>query len=658
MPSSATAAGGGYDELASVADRLLSGLAPRFSADFTRIDLPGVERRVRDASPLEAFARSFLLAAARVRGEPSEKNLSVLARYRSGLVNATAAGRARWPEPALTRQVVVEAAWIAIGLELSKPWLWDTLSGAERDSIADWLLLVDEVDVPVNNWLLFPVVIHQFLLGTVGRGNREVIDRNLDLIDSMHAADGWYGDGFGHAFDHYSGWGFNFLTSIWLWMLGDQRDSQRAATYRERAGAFLSQYQLLFDAEGCPMPLGRSLTYRFAALAPFWAAELAGVSAIAPGRLKALSTRSVQYFVDRAAIDGEGVLTKGWTRPFAAATQSYSSPGSPYMASAGLLGLALGPNHPVWSSTGEPLAIEEGDYTVALGAPGLIVQGTRRDGIVRLYNHGSDRYPEHEAHDFYEGICHSTRAPADVSGAGTAAEFSGPAGRTSIRIGQGDWRGRSHLHPVDSGAGSASSRWYPHEAPAQLRQWARHPDGGFVIAGGLRLRRYGRRRIKLERPRVSWDDPVDILSVVRCGIELRVVRAAVTATSKFRAEGFVIASDRELAVTSQDAHASASDGEFTSEIWALSGDGEAVACQFEGANAAGRWSATPAVEFSFKPGANLIVVATRLCGDQFAADRLPVSVLRSESGLVEVEWADGARSSIEWDGRHLIEPVV
>jgi hypothetical protein len=70
--------------------------------------------------------------------------------------------------------------------------------------------------------------------------------------------------------------------------------------------------------------------------------------------------------------------------------QAYSGPGSPYWAAKGMLGLALPAEHPVWTEVEAALPIELGDTLTALAAPGWLVSGTRRDGLVRVVNHGTD----------------------------------------------------------------------------------------------------------------------------------------------------------------------------------------------------------------------------------------------------------------------------
>lgn len=636
---------GGYPAAAQLADLLIDSLKPLFSADCSRIEMPDTPPRLRDATPLEAFARSFVLAAARMRGEPTDANLERLARYRSGLVAGTSRGRSRWPEPELTRQVVVEACSIVIALELSRPWLWDSLSDAEQAAVSDWLLLVDRVGLPTNNWLLFQVLIHEFLAGAGGAGDRAVVARNLDVIGSMHAGDGWHSDGHGNRFDHYSGL-ISFLCSAWSWMGGGASDPARADLIRSRNSQFLQQYQLLFDARGCPLPIGRSLTYRFALAGPFWADALAGGEAIAPGRLRRLGMRCVGYFAERGAVDSVGLLSVGWHGRSATIAQDYSGPGSPYWASAGLIGLALGPEHPAWTVPEEPLEVELGDYEVALPAAGILVQGTRADGLVRVLNHGSDGFPDRRGRDYYVGLCHSTAATPDVlPDAG--------AGRMAITAAGGRWRGREHVHRVSAEGRIATSRWYPHEAAGSEAAWSRAPDGSVVLPGGVRLKRYGRRRIGVIRDVPCWDDPVDVLSCISDGVELRVVRVAAVRATSLRVEGITLAGASMPDVGVGGTSVSVESDGLSSRLDALVGSATPCPSEARGINAAGEHSATPRLQFDLVPGSNIIAVVSRLSGAVPASEPMPVEVLTAASELFGFAFESGRQLEVGWLGARL-----
>ncbi len=157
-----------------------------------------------------------------------------------------------------------------------------------------------------------------------------------------------------------------------------------------RLDRYLQDAVALVGADGSPLIQGRSLIYRFAAAAPFWAGILAEVPSTSPGLLRHAATRIVAHFADNGVPDADGVLSLGWHHEWTALAQSYSGPGSPYWAAKGLLGIALPADHPVWSASPEPLPVETADQLRVIAAPGWIVSATRDDGIVRVLNHGTD----------------------------------------------------------------------------------------------------------------------------------------------------------------------------------------------------------------------------------------------------------------------------
>ncbi|MFE4399344.1 DUF2264 domain-containing protein [Kitasatospora sp. NPDC056808] len=163
----------------------------------------------------------------------------------------------------------------------------------------------------------------------------------------------------------------------------------RAALYRERLHRFLAQYRWLFGPDGAVLHQGRSLSYRFACLAPFWLGALDGATPLTPGQTRRLASGVLRHFTERGAPDPRGLLPLGWYGEQSAAAQVYSSPGSPYAAAMGFLGLLLPAGHPVWTAPEEPLAGERADLTAALPVPGFLVHRTAADGLVRVLNHGS-----------------------------------------------------------------------------------------------------------------------------------------------------------------------------------------------------------------------------------------------------------------------------
>ncbi|MCX5385106.1 DUF2264 domain-containing protein [Streptomyces sp. NBC_00083] len=408
------------------ADRLLLAVRAHASPGGGLINLPGA--RPSWSGPrsdgLEGYARTWLLAAFRVAGARGDDPHGHLERYAEGLAAGTrhplasgaldTASPDAWPAPTHVRQAVVEAASVALGLRLTRPWLWDTLDDRVRRRVVDWLLPVLGPSPVDNNWWLFGLTVAGFLQDAGIETDRAAatIERALERIDQWYLGDGWYSDGPNRSFDHYNAWALHFYPVLHAHLAGDQ---ELLARYGPRLRAQLDAHSRLFGADGAPMPYGRSLTYRFAAAAAPWLGTLTGHTPLTPGATRRLASGTLKYFLDRpagaGATDAAGLLTLGWHGPYPPVIQNYSGPASPYWAAKGYLGLLLPPEHPAWTAVEEPLPAETADATRTLGPPGLLIQSTAADGLVRLHNHGTNNHVDggKDEDPCYARFAYSTR---------------------------------------------------------------------------------------------------------------------------------------------------------------------------------------------------------------------------------------------------------
>ncbi|MFL6073804.1 MAG: DUF2264 domain-containing protein [Mycobacteriales bacterium] len=361
-------------EWLATADHWLAGLRPYASADHAGFHLPGrASVSGPDSDALEAFSRSLVLASCRLAaGEPAA---DLAGWYAAGL----AAGPDTWPRGTHAgeglAQPTVEAAVLALALDLSRTRLWDHLDPGVQDRLVGWLHHHATLRTWANNWRLFPAACEAFLRSvgadTTGLAGAE----HVAAVEEWYLGDGWYTDGAGRNVDHYTGWAIHVFLGLW-YRLADPAGLPR---WRSRLAAFSQSYQALF----APAPLlqGRSLTYRLAALAPIWLA--AGEGVLDPGTARAVADGTLRHFLDL----GVGVtapLTLGWrAAEHLPSCQGYSGPGSPYYAGLGFLGLALPVDHPVWTAAPEPLP--DTARTLPFGWI-----ATRAAGVARIANHGSD----------------------------------------------------------------------------------------------------------------------------------------------------------------------------------------------------------------------------------------------------------------------------
>jgi hypothetical protein len=465
------------DRWAGLADHLLLSVRPYASVGHGRITLPGPEGGYgRDVDGLEGFARTFLLAGFRLAGEGGVDPHGYAEWYAEGLAAGTDRAAAdRWVRMDEHAQAKVEAASIALVLDLTRPWIWDRLDAAVQERLVDYLAhAVGDETYPRINWVWFRLVVQTFLRSVGGPHSLSEMRADLETHDTFLRADGWLADGAERSFDHYSGWALHLYPTLWARMAGA---ADLAAERRDRDTALLDRYLTdavaLVGTDGSPLLQGRSLTYRFAAAAPFWVGAMADVPSLSPGLLRRAASGVVGHFVERGVPDERGLLTEGWYHEWPRLAQAYSGPGSPYWASKGLLGLALPADHPVWTASEEPLPVERGDVLRAVRAPGWIITGTRADGLVRVVNHGTDHAREGDAvgdSPLYARLGYSTATSPWLDDASWASPVDqsvtlvDAAGRATHRAG---WAalgvrvdGTGHGGPqVGVGASRVRARW-------------------------------------------------------------------------------------------------------------------------------------------------------------------------------------------------------
>lgn len=398
MTALSPSTGWAREQWAELADGMLAAVRPYASDGHARITLPGAEGGYgRAIDGLEGFARTFLLAGFRLAGERGADPGHLAEWYAHGLAAGTdPSSPDRWVRMGEHGQAKVEAASIALVLDMTRPWIWDRLTPAVHQNVIDYLSpAVGDSTYPRTNWLWFRLVVQTFLRSVGGPWSADDMAEDLALHDSFLRADGWLADGDERSYDHYVGWALHLYPALWARMAGaEELAAPRRARDTAHLDRFLQDAVTLVGADGSPLIEGRSLAYRFAAAAPFWVGAMAEVPSLSPGQLRRAASGVVQHFAERGAFDERGLLTLGWFGSWPRLAQSYSGPGSPYWATKGMLGLALPADHPVWTAPEEELPVEKADTLLAVQAPGWLVSGTRRDGIVRVVNHGTDHAVE------------------------------------------------------------------------------------------------------------------------------------------------------------------------------------------------------------------------------------------------------------------------
>ncbi|MEU8386846.1 DUF2264 domain-containing protein [Micromonospora sp. NPDC048843] len=642
----AAAATWSRDDWLALADRMLAAARPFASSGHALVTFPGPEGGYgRAVDGLEGFARTFLLAGFRIAGAGGVGVDQLVDRYTAGITAGTdPSSPDRWVRLDEHPQAKVEAASIALVLDMTRPWIWDRLPSVVRERVVDYLRpAVGDDTYPRINWVWFRLVVQTFLRSVGGPHSLDEMTEDLRTHDGFARGDGWMSDGPDRAYDHYVGWALHLYPTLWARMAG-AADLAEQRRERDVAGLdrFLSDAVALVGADGSPLIQGRSLTYRFAAAAPFWVGAIAGVPSVSLGRLRGAATRIVRHFVANGALDERGLLTLGWHGPWPRLAQSYSGPGSPYWASKGLLGIALPADHPVWMACEEPLPVEERDTLRAVQAPGWLISGTRADGIVRVVNHGTDHAVEGATvsdSPLYARLGYSTATTPVLDDNGWAAPLDqsvtlvDDAGRVTHRAGMR----LLTVHVDTDGVGVAGSRALAHFLD---------PDPGQRDHGGGRAGR--------SRPAGH----LTVYSLVRGPWELRLTRVdgladgVEAAALRLRIGGWAIAGD--ATATAGGGVAVVTGVDLTSRLESVHGGGTAAVTAVAHGGPLAGGLVVPWLDHPVRPGA-WVATFTELSRVPVAtAGQTCRAVVDEDShGLhLAVDWPDGISTSTRLDTEH------
>ena len=626
---------------ATLADEMLGAVARYRSPGGARIDLPGpASRNGRASDGLEGFARTFLLAGFRVAGEGGADPGGFLEHYARGLAAGTdPASPEAWPRPDVLDQSKVEAASIALVLQLTRPWLWDKLDDRVRERTVAWLAGVIGQPYPPINWVWFRIVVESFLRESGGPWSAADIEEDLAVHASLRRPGGWLSDGPERAYDHYTGWALHLYPLLWTHLF-DVTGTLCPAEVRDQWSADLADYLddavRLVGADGSPLLQGRSLVYRFAAAAPFWVGALTGASRLSPGLTRRVASGMVRHFADRGAPGPDGLLNLGWHGAWPAMRQSYSGPGSPYWATKGMLGLALPADHPVWTDAEQPLPVETADVARVIRAPGWLVSARQRDGLVVVVNHGTDHAEPGDLRSdspLYARLGYSTA---------TVPPLTGPSVANTVAVLDADGR-------VSHRAGFETC--YVTELPDGVLAAASQGTVRWVDTSGDDSPDHGSGRTGPVVP-----GPVlTVASVVRHGVEVRLARLD-AAAGAFRAgralqlTGWPVADDAYPAARAFPGPAATARGPaLRSVLRNLHGFTAAEVRIEQGTSPLGAWTAIPSVSTGDQPAFGEVVAAVVVL-DRGGPDEPDPALALTADGAgghrAVLTWPDGVRAEV------------
>ena len=238
-------------------------------------------------------------------------------------------------------QRMVEMPAIALALLHCDAALWQQYSPAEQTQIATWLRQIFDHECADGNWQFFKVLVASVLKRLGVPAPNSDAQEALVKIERCYRQDGWYQDSSRGREDYYTPFAFQYYGILYSVLNPEEPRSQ---VFRQRTREFAQQFMHFFAEDGANVPFGRSLTYRYAAVA-FWVACVYGdILPDQTAELKGLINRNLRWWLAKPIRD-RGLLTLGYGYPQLAMTEPYNSPTSPYWANKIFLLLALPATH-------------------------------------------------------------------------------------------------------------------------------------------------------------------------------------------------------------------------------------------------------------------------------------------------------------------------
>lgn len=292
---------------------------------------------------LEAFARPLWGLAPFWGGGGSGESFDGL--YQEGIINGTDPDHPEyWGKIEDFDQKLVETAAIGLALILAPHKVWEPLSELQKKRFADWLLQVNRVKCPDNNWNFFIILVNLGLKNVGAVYDREKIKIAVEHINSFYKGNGWYSDGATSQADYYIAFAMHFYGLIYAKVM-EKEDKEQSDIFKKRAELFAVDFIYWFAEDGSALAFGRSLTYRFAQCSFWCACIFAEITPFPMGIMKGIICRNLRWWLQKPIFDNGGVLSIGYAYPNLNMSEEYNAPGSPYWALKAFLILALEDEH-------------------------------------------------------------------------------------------------------------------------------------------------------------------------------------------------------------------------------------------------------------------------------------------------------------------------
>ena len=303
---------------------------------------------------LEGFCRTLFVAAPLLRERPDLvlNKIKVADYYRYNLLSLIDPKSTNFIKPrgnGGASQILVEFGALAISLSVIPEVLWDPLTQEQKDKLAETMLSYGDGPTIASNWRFFNIFILSFFKERGYQVNERLMTKYLDEALLAYRGYGWYNDS--PAYDYYSMWAFQLYGPLWAQLYGNKHYPEYAKKFMHNLSDMVDNYPYMFNRQGMMNMWGRSIAYRFGAVAPLALTGYLGKeSGVNYGWMRRIASGSIMQFLGNPDFMEDRVPSLGFYGAFAPAVQVYSCRGSVYWMGKAFLALLLPADNPFWSA--------------------------------------------------------------------------------------------------------------------------------------------------------------------------------------------------------------------------------------------------------------------------------------------------------------------
>ncbi|HUU27788.1 MAG TPA: DUF2264 domain-containing protein [archaeon] len=347
---------------------------------------------------------------------------------------------------------------IAQAIMYCPQYYWDPLSQEQKKRLADWLAaLVHGIGYECNCWFFNTAPVP--VLKRYGYPyDYDYITEKMARVLSWYSGSGFFIDGGNCAYDYYNFWGFQMF-NLYHYRYTDPWRQKFGRLIRKSTEEFMENFPYFFGSDGAPVPFGRSLTYRVAAVCPVGYAEAAGLGFLPPGQERRIASACLKHFWEGGVLSENGLVQPGWLGPNAIVAEQYCHRGAPYWIAVGFSPLLLPEDHPFWKDTEHPCPADIVDQVKVVPGAQMVLKTNRRRGEARLYPIGSPRYNQPT---WQTGIKYYQHTYSSAIGWAAPGE-AGPdlaQGRSGVSPDGKNWSYRTQPSPIFLGQRHNSSYYF------------------------------------------------------------------------------------------------------------------------------------------------------------------------------------------------------